>query len=87
MNQLKEMFEWLRHPYCKREKILSYFQEKLHKPVAHCCDFCGIHLTDYESEHGLRTMKRPANWQDKLAQLLGLEEKSLNDTESSKGID
>lgn len=47
-NKLQQMRSFLLRPLCRREQIVSYFQQHLAQKPAICCDVCGLSLEQYK---------------------------------------
>ena len=57
-SKLKLMERWLETQGCRREAILSYFDESLKMRPSSCCDLCGIDLELYK-----RSGKEVSGWE------------------------
>lgn len=74
--QLYVMLDYIYTPHCKRELLLSYFQESLHEKPQSCCSSCGIHLEQYEDikEESQKSHKKFGfDWENRLNDLFLLE--------------
>lgn len=49
-HQLNVMLDYIYATSCKRELLLSYFQETLVQRPENCCSSCGIHFETYQAE-------------------------------------
>ncbi|OQM45116.1 ATP-dependent DNA helicase [Anoxybacillus sp. UARK-01] len=46
--KLQQMLKWLFHSSCRRQQLLSYFDQRLVQKPSMCCDICGFSLHHYE---------------------------------------
>ncbi|MBT2686932.1 RecQ family ATP-dependent DNA helicase [Bacillus sp. ISL-47] len=44
---IEEVYSWMSMNICRREHILSHFNEQKTDVIANCCDVCGLELNDF----------------------------------------
>jgi ATP-dependent DNA helicase RecQ len=65
------MKNWIDANSCKREFILQYFEEPNTNKVYPCCDYCGLHISDYqETKNTITNAPVEEKWKDYLAKIL-----------------
>lgn len=73
--KIKKLYEfrlWIKNNTCRREQLLSFFDEKLEERPKNCCDVCGIDWKLYNI-HEERVNHRPKiEWRMYLKELLNV---------------
>ncbi|MEK3853311.1 RecQ family ATP-dependent DNA helicase [Cytobacillus sp. FSL H8-0458] len=46
-NSIEEVYRWIHKKNCRRENILSCFDEKKNTSVQFCCDICGLQIENF----------------------------------------
>ncbi|MGM0751302.1 MAG: RecQ family ATP-dependent DNA helicase [Bacillota bacterium] len=69
-DKLLYMIEWMQTSSCRREKLLDYFDEVLHKENGFCCDQCGYSLKDFKSQPYTAAAPLETTWENRLEKLL-----------------
>ncbi|KML46182.1 MULTISPECIES: RecQ family ATP-dependent DNA helicase [Bacillaceae] len=46
-NSIEEVYRWIHNKNCRRENILSFFDEEKNTPVQYCCDICGLQFDEF----------------------------------------
>lgn len=64
-----ELVRWLHSDLCRREYILSNFDEQLKTKIDPCCDRCGIELHSFQMEDKSSEAVTPFNWKSYLKEL------------------
>lgn len=70
--QLNVMLDYIHATSCKRELLLSYFQETLIQRPENCCSSCGIHFETYQGEQSTQENRHKEfkfEWEDRLNDL------------------
>ncbi|WP_010631637.1 RecQ family ATP-dependent DNA helicase [Sporolactobacillus vineae] len=68
---LEHMKAWIHTKRCRREACLEFFDEKLTRKPAHCCDRCGISISDFANERQTNRKSHVAfDWRRRLTALL-----------------
>lgn len=68
---IRNIKKWIDIKGCRRNYILSFFDEQINRNIPSCCDHCGINLNDYTENEEFRIGKQPIEgWKDYLSQIL-----------------
>lgn len=68
-NKLQEMNDWILHEGCRRERMLSYFQESKREDIENCCDNCGIDLSLYQHDEKTNSPSTKLEWRKRLNEI------------------
>jgi ATP-dependent DNA helicase RecQ len=69
VRKIQEMKQWVASFTCRREGILSYFDESLDHCPLNCCDQCGTNLDFYYQTKSEIKDESKERWEDILSQL------------------
>ncbi|MGG3801096.1 RecQ family ATP-dependent DNA helicase [Metabacillus fastidiosus] len=69
--RLQQMLEWLNTDKCRREGILSYFEESLTEHPENCCDICGIDIKEFEGKEEKVIAANVFQWEEELREIFG----------------
>lgn len=72
--KLDAVIKWLLSNECRRQGILSYFEEKNFKSQEICCDRCGLDLLLYEEKKEKQTHLHLLEWKAELKAIFGQNE-------------
>jgi ATP-dependent DNA helicase RecQ len=68
---ITNMLEWIHKKVCKRESILTGFDERLATKPENCCSICGINMKHYERKEDINEAgDRTIDWKKELASIL-----------------
>ncbi|MEI5907149.1 ATP-dependent DNA helicase RecQ [Bacillus spongiae] len=66
------MVNWINLQTCRREAILTYFNEKYHKKISSCCDVCRVDMSLYTQMKDTLKNENVPQWDVLLQNLLKL---------------
>ncbi|WP_227936151.1 RecQ family ATP-dependent DNA helicase [Alkalihalobacillus deserti] len=72
--KLETFLRWIRSNTCRREKLLSYFGDKLKHHPNECCDNCGATLTKAKMDSNIIGTGTIHPWRETLVKLFGQSE-------------
>ncbi|KON87196.1 ATP-dependent DNA helicase [Sporosarcina globispora] len=68
---IEEVYKWIHLKTCRREHILSHFNEKKSVSIHFCCDSCGLELKDFPKNTNSDNQEEPLyDWKSHLEFLL-----------------
>lgn len=68
-NKLQQMRAWLFCSSCRREQIVSYFDQHLAQKPEKCCDICGFPLDEYGLKRHDQTAWTFCGWEEELKRM------------------
>jgi ATP-dependent DNA helicase RecQ len=68
-NKLLVMLKWLFHSTCRREFILSYFNEEMKQKPHACCDLCGLDISRYYLTERSKLTWTFLGWEEELKRI------------------
>lgn len=70
-NSIEEVYRWIHKKNCRRENILSCFDEKKNTSVQFCCDICGLQIENFTRNTKSDNQDKPFyDWKNHLEYLL-----------------
>ncbi|RBP89555.1 ATP-dependent DNA helicase RecQ [Cytobacillus firmus] len=70
-DSIEEVYKWIHKKTCRRENILSYFDEGKNASVPSCCDICGLQLGNFTRNTNSDNQESPLyDWKNHLEYLL-----------------
>ncbi|GGJ59964.1 ATP-dependent DNA helicase RecQ [Anoxybacillus voinovskiensis] len=73
-SKLRQMRSFLFQPFCLREQIVSYFEQRLEKKPAHCCNRCTFSLDSYQFKRQDEPVRAFRGWEEELKRMFWNEE-------------
>lgn len=68
---IEEVYRWISKNLCRREHILSYFNEKKTDTIHNCCDVCGMEYDSFTKKTNLENQEYSIyDWKNHLESLL-----------------
>ncbi|MCJ8006706.1 RecQ family ATP-dependent DNA helicase [Lederbergia wuyishanensis] len=77
VNKFQHLMKWVHSNECRRNRIMTYFNEKLIQTPSNCCDVCKINLKDFQEKKKINQNSVHYSWENRLQQLLLLESETV----------
>jgi ATP-dependent DNA helicase RecQ len=69
-DKIAEFLMWITGQGCKRNRLVSIFEENELETRPNCCDWCGLTLEQYESKEDTNLYEEDTSWQEQLKKIL-----------------
>lgn len=70
--KLQEMTNWILYDGCRRDKLLSYFEERKSGKIDNCCDYCGVNFNEYVLKKETSKKRELVDWKMRLADIFNI---------------